>query len=336
LREMTNLVDTLDEMGDQGALKGAEIFLFTDNSTSEAAYYNGSSKSEKLFNLVLRVKKLEMHRQAKIHIIHVSGERMKEQGSDGLSRGNLNVGVMAGKRMIDFVPIHLTAFERSASLMPWLDLFIGDSAEILEPKDWFRRGHDLDESGWEINSDGMKLPKVRKGTYIWAPQPCAAETAIEELRRARHKRQISKHLFIVPRLMAPTWRKHLHKAADLILTLKPGHKAWPSSMLEPLTLAFVFPFIRQKPWQLRGSVQLLALGRELSRVWSSDAGGEGPLLRELWSYQERLENLPSKLASKLLFSESVDFLPHCNSRKRRRGKMEKEERGEEISKRKKR
>jgi hypothetical protein len=273
LRELTNLVDTLDEMGEQGALKGAEIFLFTDNSTSEAAYYNGSSKSEKLFDLVLRVKKLEMHRQSKIHIIHVSGERMKEQGSDGLSRGNLNVGVMAGKRMLDFVPIHLTAFERSPSLKPWLESFVGQSAEFLEPRDWFRRGHDLDESGWELNSDGMKLPKIRQGTYIWAPQPCAAETAIEELRRARHKRQISKHLFIVPRLMGPTWRKHLHKAADLILTLKPGHKAWPSSMLEPLTLAFIFPFIRQKPWQLRGSIQLLALGRELSRVWASNAGG---------------------------------------------------------------
>jgi hypothetical protein len=335
LRELTNLVDTLDEMGIQGALKGAEIFLFTDNSTSEAAYYNGSSKSEKLFDLVLRVKKLEMHRQAKIHIIHVSGERMKEQGSDGLSRGNLNVGVMAGKRMIDFVPIHLTAFERSATLEPWLKTFIGESAEILEPRDWFRRGHDLVESSWEINSDGMKLPIVRQGTYIWAPQPCAAETAVEQLRMARHKRQMSKHLFIVPRLMSPTWRKHLHKAADLILTLKPGHKAWPCCMLEPLTLAFVFPFIRHKPWQLRGSVQLLALGRELSRVWSTDAGGEGPLLRELWSYQERLESLPSKLASKLLFSESINFVSHCNPRKRRRGKMEKEEGGKEISKRKK-
>ena len=112
LRGFTNLADALDEMGSQGSLKGSEIILFTDNSTSEAAYYNGSSKSEKLFNLVLRLKKLEMHRQTKIHIIHVSGERMKEQGSDGLSRGNLNVGVMAGKVMLDFVPIHQTCLER--------------------------------------------------------------------------------------------------------------------------------------------------------------------------------------------------------------------------------
>ena len=335
-RELRNLVDTLDEMGLQGALKGKEIFLFTDNSTSEAAYYNGSSKSEKLFDLVLRVKKLEMHMQAKIHIIHVSGERMKEQGSDGLSRGNLNVGVMAGRKMIDFVPIHITALERTNCLKPWLLEFVGESAEFLEPKDWFRRGHDIEDSSWEINSDGLKLPSIKKGTYIWTPQPCAGVTAVEELRRARHKRQQSRHLFIIPRLMAPTWRKHLHKAADLILTLKPGHKAWPIEMLEPLTLAFIFPFIRQQPWQLRGSVQLLALGRELSRVWNGDGGREGPLLRELWSYQERLESMPSKLASKLLYRESINLVPYISTRKRRRSEMEEEEGGEALRKRKKR
>jgi hypothetical protein len=335
LRELTNLVDTLDEIGSTGSLKGVEIFLFTDNSTSEAAYYNGSSKSEKLFDLVLRVKKLEMHQQAKIHIIHVSGERMKEQGSDGLSRGNLNVGVMAGKKMLDFVPIHLTALERCSSLKPWLETFVGKDAEFLEPEDWFTRGHNLDESKWEYNSDGLKLPTFKKGTFIWCPQPCAAEAAVEELRRARHKRQDSRHLFIVPRLMTPTWRKHLHKAADLILTLKPGHHAWSTDMLEPLTLAFVFPFISHKPWQLRGSYQLLALGRALSEVWAGNNGREGPLLRQLWSYQERLKNMPSKLASKLLQSQSVDGIPHCNSRKRRRGKVEEKARGTPVFKCKK-
>jgi hypothetical protein len=336
LRELTNLVDTLDEIGAQGSLKGVEVFLFTDNSTSEAAYYNGSSKSEKLFDLVLRVKKLEMHHQAKIHIIHVSGERMKDQGSDGLSRGNLNVGVMAGKRMLDFVPIHLTALERCSKLKPWLDTFVGAAAEYLDPEGWYTRGHDLDEDNWEWNSDGLKLPTFRKGTFIWSPQPCAAETAVEELRRARHKRQKSKHLFIVPRLMSPTWRKHLHKAADLILTLKPGHPAWPDDMLEPLTLAFVFPFIRHKPWQLRGSYQLLALGRALSEVWSSDDGREGPLLRQLWGYQEQLENMPAKLASKLLQSQSVDGFSYCKAGKRRGLKMEEEARGAKVFKRKKR
>ena len=335
LRELTNLIETLEEMDAKHGLSGAEIFLFTDNSTFEAAFYNGSSKSEKLFNLILRAKKLEMHRQTKIHIIHVSGERMKVQGSDGLSRGNLNVGVMAGVKMLDFIPIHLSAFERSPTLKPWLKSFMGGEEEWLNPIDWFTRGHDVDENKWERNSDGLQLPVLKPGTFIWSPAPCAAETAVEELRKARHKRQKSKHLFIVPRLMQPLWRKHLYKAADIVLMLKPGHPAWPIDMYEPLTLAFVFPFTRSKPWQLRGSPQLMALGRCLSGVWNEDERGEGSLLRQLWSYQERLEDLPPKLASRLLQSEQVSRGPDCKARKRRRSKVEEEEGRIKVHKRKK-
>ena len=336
LREFTNLVETLEEMGLSSTLKGREIFLFTDNSTLEAAYYSGSSSSEKMFDLVLRVKKLEMNNLTKIHIIHVSGERMKEQGSDGLSRGNLNFGVMAGRKMLEFVPIHISAFDRTPLLKPWIASFVGAEAEYLEPFEWFTRGHDLDENNWEINIDGMKLPTVKRGTFIWTPPPCAGAAAVEELRKARHKRQLSQHLFIIPRLMQPIWRKHLYKAADLILVLKPGHAAWPREMHEPLTLAFVFPFIRHKPWQLRGSIQLLALGRKLSRVWEGDEGNEGLILRQLWNYQRKLESLPTKLASKLLQCEQVDDLSHCNTRKRRRCEMEKGEGGKEVLKRAKR
>ena len=335
LRELTNLVETLEEMDRKHNLTGSEVFLFTDNSTSEAAFYNGSSKSEKLFDLVLRTKKLEMHRQTKVHIIHVSGERMKVQGSDGLSRGNLNVGVMAGKRMLEFVPIHLTALERSSTLKPWLETFIGNEVEWLLPDEWFNRGHDVEKGKWEKNSDGMELPCIKQGLFIWTPAPCAADVAVEELRKARHKRQESQHLFIVPRLMQPLWRKNLYKAADLILTLKPGHPAWPIEMYEPLTLAFVFPFIRFKPWQLRGSPQLMALGGQLSRVWNEDKGREGPLLRELWCYQKRLESMPQKLACKVLQSEQVSYSAHSSPRKRRRSEMEEEEGRESFCKRKK-
>jgi hypothetical protein len=195
-----------------------------------------------------------MYNMTKIHIIHVSGKRMKLQGSDGLSRGNLNVGVMAGKRMLEFVPIHISALDRTPKLKPWLDSFVDESAEYLTPEGWYTRGHDLNENQWEQNSDGLKLPCLKSGVFVWSPPPSAAESAIEELRKARHKRQVSQHLFIVPHLMQPLWRKHLHKATDIVLTLKPGHPAWPLDMLEPLALAFVFPFIRHKPWQLCGSI----------------------------------------------------------------------------------
>ena len=87
-------METLEQMGNDNTLAGQVVFLFTDNSTSEVAFFNGSSRSEKKFKLMLRIRQLEMTEETKIHLCHVSGERMKVQGIDELSRGNLTVGVM--------------------------------------------------------------------------------------------------------------------------------------------------------------------------------------------------------------------------------------------------
>ena len=51
LRKLLNLVDTLEKPANDDTLKGFEIFLFADNSTSEAAFFNGSSSGKKLFEI---------------------------------------------------------------------------------------------------------------------------------------------------------------------------------------------------------------------------------------------------------------------------------------------
>ena len=68
-------------------LKGAVIFLCTDNSTVEAALYKGNLSSKKLFDLVLRVQVLEMHESVQILDNHVFGKQTKAIGTDGTSRG---------------------------------------------------------------------------------------------------------------------------------------------------------------------------------------------------------------------------------------------------------
>ncbi len=324
-------------MGKQGVLEGTEVFLFTDNSTSEAAFFNGSSTSEKLFELMLKVRKMEMDNGSKIHLCHVSGERMKVQGSDGLSRGNLNVGVMAGRSMFDFVPIHLSALNRFENLKLWVeDWTQGDNLEWMSPADWYTRGHDLVEEAWEKNVDNFDLPTFRSGFYVWEAAPVAAEAMIEELRKARHKRQKSHHLILLPRLMEPQWRKAVYKAADIVLSLPPGHAAWPKEMFEPLTIAFVFPFINHRPWQLHGSPYLLELGRKLSGLWRDNSPGEGLVLRELWSVQRKLSKVSKELAWKVLHYQSAGDISDCYSRKRRRNTVEKKGRGASLSKCKKR
>ena len=88
----------------------------------------------------------------------------RRKNADGLSRGNLNVGVVAGTAMLDFIPTHLNAFERSAKLLPWLRTWIGsDELELLSPVKWFTRGHDLQADKWEFNVGDLKLPTVKSG-----------------------------------------------------------------------------------------------------------------------------------------------------------------------------
>jgi hypothetical protein len=340
LRELKNLVDTLEEMDKQeNGLNGFEVFLFTDNSTAENAFFNGSSKSLKLFELVLRVKRLEMSAGAKIHLCHVAGTRMIAQGADGLSRGNLNVGVMAGKSMLSFVPLHQDALSRSPKLKGWIEDWMGGSKsniEWLKPKDWFDRGHDLLPKSRENNVDGLALPSVKPGVFIWSPAPSACIAAVEELRKARHKRVLSHHLFIVPRLMQPEWRKQLSKAADLVINLPCGHAAWPEEMFEPLTIAFVFPFIKHRPWQLRGSKYILDLGGKLLRMWRNDLPGERLVLRELWFLSRKLSCMPQKLALKVLRGEEGSELQNCNTGKRRGCEVEKDKVRASVLKRAKR
>lgn len=74
---------------------------------------------------------------------------------------------------------------------------------------------------------------------------------------------------------------YLLKAADLVISLPIAHPAWPEEMYEPLTLAFVFPFLKYRPWQLKGSEGLLSLGRELLCMWKEN----------LWTNRHLLETL---------------------------------------------
>eukprot|EP00957_Ditylum_brightwellii_P164050 12491275-Ditylum_brightwellii.AAC.1 len=83
----------------------------TDNSTSEAAFYHGMSSSETRFDEVLRLHKLHLDCGCKIHSVHVPGTYIVTQGTDALSWGNLDKGVMSGEVMMDFVPLNKSALE---------------------------------------------------------------------------------------------------------------------------------------------------------------------------------------------------------------------------------
>jgi hypothetical protein len=60
-RDLANLGFAMEEAQQRGELRHAEVFVFTDNSTAESAFFKGTSSSKRLFELVLRLQLLEMN-----------------------------------------------------------------------------------------------------------------------------------------------------------------------------------------------------------------------------------------------------------------------------------
>ena len=310
-RELRNCVETLEVMGMSGKLEGVELFFFTDNSVSESVSYRGNSTSPILFELILRLWSLEMKHKCKLHLIHVAGTRMIAQGTDGISRGDMMEGVLQGDDMLEHIPLALPPCERSATLLPWIKSWACESGfdvEVLEATDWFERGHDI--KGGFLSPDKLWFPNYVPGCFIWQPAPAGASFAAKELRHARHKRTDSFHIFICPRLMEPEWSKHVHKSADLFLTIPVGEDYWSKDNHEPLRLAIYFPYVRAKPWELRSSPMLVDVGNKLHRMWKNGEGSEGDLLRKLFRIARGMASMPICDLCKML-SSKFDFDVPC-------------------------
>jgi hypothetical protein len=64
-------------------------------------------------------------------MVHVPGSRMIQQGTDGLSRGDLTEGVMAGQSMLEHVPVRLTAFGRQPAVQDWIASWMPSTPTFL-------------------------------------------------------------------------------------------------------------------------------------------------------------------------------------------------------------
>lgn len=300
-REFENVVLTVEEEARNGTLQGSVMFLFTDNSTVEGALYKGNTPSEKLFRLVVRLRKVEFQHGATIVVSHVSGKRMIAQGTDAISRGQLNEGVAGGLPMLDFVPLHLTAFDRSPQLKPWIVSWLGNDVEFLNPADWFIRGHDLSNGFYD--KSGFWRYDTKPGKYIWCPPPAAADVALEEMRKALIKRQDSTHVFLCPRLLTPEWRRQLAKVADVFFFMEAGVDVWPLDMFEPLTFGFVFPFLSVKPWQRRGTPKMRSMARVLPKLLQTTDVVAGGVLRQFCEQNWKLCSMSESMVRRMLYFE---------------------------------
>ncbi|KAL7573962.1 hypothetical protein ACA910_001969 [Epithemia clementina (nom. ined.)] len=200
--------------------------------------------------------------------------------------------------------------ERSINLWDWVCLWLGADSEYLLPEG---KGHDIrgrrPPESWEL----FEAPKLESGKFVWAPPPGAADVALEELRKARIKRQSSIHVFIVPRLFTMRWFKQLHKAADLVIEVPASTPFWDDSNFEPLIVALCFPIIRYPPWQIRGTPKMFAMERELRRVWDNPDLDGGDILRKLLQLVTKPQGVPEDVVPKLLLIGELSKIPGGNS-----------------------
>jgi hypothetical protein len=283
-RELGNLIYTIEEQLSIGQLRDTELFIFTDNSTAESAFYNGTASSPTLFELVLRLRNLQMNQRLLVHFVHVAGTKMMAQGTDGLSRGSMLIDALQGDRFMEFIPLHLSADERQGeSLLCWIESWYSHAEEYthLNPSDWFQMGHHATKC-------------------LWTPPPAAAEAALEQLAKSIHKRPHHMHLVVIPRLMTARWRKMLGKICDLIFTVPVGTLFWSNTQFEPLIVGLYLPLSRHKPWRLKGTPMLDRVEGQLRDLPTTCHEWGRDILRKLLEQSRKLDSLPESVVRPLL------------------------------------
>ena len=233
-RELNNLVESIESWVRSHDMKGSQLFVFTDNMTAECAFWKGTSKSRKLFNLILKLKRISLTWDLDLHVIHISGKRMQKQGTDGLSRGEHGVGVMSGMHMLRFVPLHLSPCSRESQLKPWIDhITAGLNFSWTNHHDWFYRVQNQD------------------GNFIWDVEPAAGDVAYELLDKARLKRPTSMHVLLIPRIWTGLWRRILTRRSDCYIKID-WDELWPTNIhFEPLLIFISIPFRIDHPFGTR-------------------------------------------------------------------------------------
>jgi hypothetical protein len=278
------VAERLENLNKSGTLANHEVFVLTDNSAFEGSYYKGHSTSRELSNIVFRLYKAQRSGGFILHVLHISGKRMKATGIDGLSRGDHTEGMMAGEDPMSFLPFHLGANKRSRGRVgKWVRSWWRMSDHGPKPdqgRDW--GGLPLEE----VNQDNMFELKTLWAARLWMLPPAAMEVAIELLWENKLAHPQWPHVFVVPRHMTHMWRRDLGKNADILFTVPAGVPFWGATQFEPLIVAIVFPLAHVSghtgPWAVKGTDMALyyewalAEGFKAGPLTQGESGGQDP------------------------------------------------------------
>ena len=134
---------------------------------------------------------------------------------------------MNNRSMLSCIPLHLEALEVAPNILPWVQDWLSPDSISLKPEECFELGHEV--VGWTTNCDNMEVYILRKEYYIWSPPPSAADIALEQMRKARLKRQDSWHFFLVPKLFTELLHKHLFQACNIVFEMEAKEDVWLTS-----------------------------------------------------------------------------------------------------------
>jgi hypothetical protein len=233
------VVDRLETLNESGALADHKVFILADNSGFEGSYYKGHLTSRELSDIVFRLYKAQRAGSFILHVLHISGKRMKATGVNGLSRGDHTEGMIAGDDPMSFLPFHLGANARSQGRVgKWVRSWWRTSDRGPGPsqgRDW--GGLPL----VEIDHNNMFELKDVKAARLWMLPPAAMEVAIELLWEDKLAHPQWSHVFVVPRLMTHMWRRDLGKNADILFTVPTGDPFWGGPQFKPPIVAIIFP-----------------------------------------------------------------------------------------------
>ena len=132
----------------------------------------------------------------------IAGSRMIAKGRDGVSRGKLPNKTL-DRSLQFFVPLNLSAIERSLSSLEWVHTWTGETFVNLQPKHYFAAAYDLRF----IGKENKRNLSFESSTYSWTPPPLISDVTLEQLRHARSKRQTSIHIMIILKLFCSLWQR---------------------------------------------------------------------------------------------------------------------------------
>ena len=141
------------------------------------------------------------------------------------------------------------------------------------------------------------------------------------------KRKGSFHIIIIQKLFTTIWLRQLNKIADCLFFVPPIHSFWRRNNYENLAIAFVFPFLPFRPWQLQGTPKMFSMGRGLCRVFKEEDVNSWDILCKFLLECSRLPTLsPDVVWGMLYYRNKPPFSCELasdtwrESRKRKRSK----------------